>query len=83
LQEFSPLQDDEAVLQALVPLQEFTPAHLTRSSADAPATTAPAANKAAAEAMTKWLLVIFGLLDGRAILPPVAQAEKSELGEES
>jgi hypothetical protein len=58
LHEFCPLQEDDAVLQALVPLHELTPPHFTRVAADASATTAAVANKAAAEAMIRWRLVM-------------------------
>src|SRR5690348_15241620 len=58
LHEFCPLQEDDAVLQALVPLHELTPPHFTRVAADASATTAAVANKAAAEAMIRWCLVM-------------------------
>lgn len=59
LQEFCPLQEEDAVLQALVPLHEFMPLHLTDApSADAIVASAPKAKAAAAEAIQRLRLVI-------------------------
>ncbi len=58
LQEFCPLQDDEAVLQELVPLQELIPLHLIAVSALAVEAAAPIANRTAAEATRQARLVI-------------------------
>jgi hypothetical protein len=49
LHEFWPLQEEVAVLQALVPLQELIPPHFTPSPAEATGARA-AANNAAADA---------------------------------
>jgi hypothetical protein len=54
LQEFWPLQDDDALLQALVPLQEFTPLHFT-PPAWADVARPPAANIAVAVAIKDLL----------------------------
>src|SRR5947207_14503883 len=58
LQEFCPLQDDDAVLQELVPLQELMPLHFTLSPAPAVDAPAPIANKTAAEATRRARLVM-------------------------
>jgi hypothetical protein len=55
LHEFCPLQDDEPILQALVPLHEFTPAHFT--PACAAVLKAPAAKIAVAVAMSVFLVM--------------------------
>jgi hypothetical protein len=55
LQEFWPLQDDEAVLQALVPLHELTPEHFTPACAGA--AKLPAAKIAAAVAIKVFLVI--------------------------
>src|SRR5580704_8000625 len=55
LQAFWPLQDDEAVLQALVPLHELAPLHFTPSACAAVANE-PAAKIAVAVAMRVFLV---------------------------
>src|SRR5258708_21535092 len=55
LQAFWPLQDDEAVLQALVPLHELAPLHFTPSACAAGANE-PAAKIAVAAAMRGFLV---------------------------
>ena len=57
LQEFMPLQDDEALLQALVPLHELTPLHFTPAACAAVAKV-PAAKMAAAVAASVFLVII-------------------------
>jgi hypothetical protein len=57
LHEFCPLQDDDALLQALVPLQELAPLHLT-PAACADAARVPAANIAAAVAIRVFLDIV-------------------------
>ena len=53
LHEFLPLQEETAVLQLLVPLQELAPKHFTVVWAEATEMRLPAANKAAAEAANR------------------------------
>jgi hypothetical protein len=61
LQEFCPLQADEAVLQALVPLQELTPMHFTPASAVA--AKLPAAKIAVAVASRVFLVMSLSRLE--------------------
>jgi hypothetical protein len=63
LQEFWPLHDDDAVLHALVPLQELTPLHLTPSPAAAVDAAVPIANKMAAEATRRVRAVMENSLE--------------------
>jgi hypothetical protein len=56
LQAFWPLQDDEALLQALVPLQELTPLHFT-PAAWADVARLPAAKIAVAVAIRLFLVI--------------------------
>ena len=58
LQEFWPLHDDDAVLHALVPLQELMPLHFTPSPATAVDAAVPIANKTAAEATRRARVVM-------------------------
>jgi hypothetical protein len=59
LHEFCPLQEEDAVLHALVPLHELMPLHWTAvPSADAVAESVPKAKAAAAEAIQRLRLVI-------------------------
>jgi hypothetical protein len=58
LQEFCPLQELCADLQALVPLQELPPPHFTFAVAEAPDAMLPTANKIAADAISRRLLVM-------------------------
>jgi len=60
LQAFWPLQDDEAVLQALVPLHELAPLHFTPSACAAVANE-PAAKIAVAVAMRVFLVTDLSL----------------------
>jgi len=64
LHEFCPLHDDDAVLQALVPLQELMPLHFTALPAPAVSAMAPIANRSAAEATRRVRLVIGNSLQG-------------------
>src|SRR5437868_3731163 len=64
LQEFWPLQDDEAVLQALVPLQELMPPHFTLSACAAEAKVS-AAKIAAAVVMRVFLVMSHSLVEYR------------------
>src|SRR5947199_2044836 len=82
LHEFCPLHDDEAVLQALVPLQELMPLHFTVLSAPAGSAMAPTANSKAAEATRRVRLVMGNSLqNGRlAMEARFGVAAKSALG---
>jgi hypothetical protein len=60
LQAFWPLQDDDAVLQALVPLHELAPLHFTPSACAAVANE-PAAKIAVAVAMRVFLVTDLSL----------------------
>src|ERR1700738_4962885 len=70
LQEFCPLHELRAVLQALVPLQELPPPHFTLAVADATDPRLPTANRIAAEARRKRCLVIWNSLGKPASQPP-------------
>jgi hypothetical protein len=59
LQEFWPLQELLAVLQAEWPLQELTPSHFTFASSAALAVVTAAIEKAIAAAAARATLVIF------------------------
>jgi hypothetical protein len=75
LQEFCPLHELAAVLQAEVPLQEFTPSHFTfASSALAVLMVAVAKTSAAAEARARpdsflevIIISLFGLRGGQPL----------------
>src|SRR5262249_32254077 len=62
LHEFWPLQEERAVLQALVPLQELTPLHFTAPSPAETRPARPSANTVAAVAARNADLVISRLL---------------------
>jgi hypothetical protein len=86
LQAFWPLQAELAVLQALVPLHELTPAHFTEPEgwACAAATKAPAAKIAVAVAARVFLVMFLSLNwnCGPTMTPPSAQV-KSGLGDDA
>jgi hypothetical protein len=63
LHEFCPLQELCAVLQALVPLHEFPPPHLIFAGADTTDPALAAANRIAAEAMSRRFLVMSNSLE--------------------
>jgi hypothetical protein len=69
LQEFWPLHDDDAVLHALVPLQELMPLHFTPSAALAVDAAAPIANKSAAEATRRARAVMENSLASTHSIP--------------
>jgi hypothetical protein len=89
LQAFWPLQDDEPILQALVPLHELTPLHFTPSACAAVAKL-PAANMAVAVAMRVFLVIDHSLVvpsgasaPHRQTMTPASFTGKSALGDEA
>src|SRR5580704_265333 len=73
LQAFWPLQDDEAVLQALVPLHELAPAHFT--AAWAAVAKLPAAKIAVAVAMRVFLVMSHSLTGSQVAARVTPQAK--------
>jgi hypothetical protein len=69
LHEFWPLHDEDAVLHALVPLQELMPLHFTPSPATAVEAAVPMANKIAAEATRRARVVMENSLASTHSIP--------------